>query len=107
MFREAVPEVHAERGCSRYSLHKKKESDGHFVMVEKWDSEQDLQAHREGAVMARVGKALGALGRPPGRGRPRSAPGRRTRQGCSLTNAQRGGEKLTISRPIGVYASAC
>ncbi|MEV8047207.1 putative quinol monooxygenase [Streptomyces griseoluteus] len=66
VFREAVPEVHAERGCSRYSLHKKKGSDGHFVMVEKWDSEQDLQAHREGAVMARVGKALGsALDGPP------------------------------------------
>ncbi|MGW4444745.1 putative quinol monooxygenase [Streptomyces sp. NPDC004682] len=58
VLREAVPDVHAEPGCSRYSLHKKQGTEGHFVMVEKWESEQDLQAHRKGAAMAKVGKAL-------------------------------------------------
>ncbi|MEU6578658.1 putative quinol monooxygenase [Streptomyces sp. NPDC046805] len=55
---EAMPAVHNEPGCARYSLHRRKGMAGHFVMVEKWDSEQALQAHREGTAMAKAGKAL-------------------------------------------------
>ncbi|RRQ88710.1 putative quinol monooxygenase [Streptomyces griseofuscus] len=63
---EAVPAVHDEPGCARYSLHRKKGTVGHFVMVEKWASENDLQSHRGGIAMAKVGKVLGdALAEAP------------------------------------------
>jgi quinol monooxygenase YgiN len=46
---KAIPRVHAEdAGCELYSLH---EGDDRLVMVEKWASLADLDAHGKGAVL--------------------------------------------------------
>lgn len=52
---EAVPAVHGESGCELYSLH---ESEGRFVFVEQWSSEDALDAHNQGPVIARMVAAL-------------------------------------------------
>ncbi|BCW42741.1 hypothetical protein StoSoilB3_42760 (plasmid) [Arthrobacter sp. StoSoilB3] len=40
--RESVPEIHAEAGCDTFALH---EGDGAIVLIEKWESEELLEAH--------------------------------------------------------------
>jgi quinol monooxygenase YgiN len=48
-FEKAIARVHAEdAGCELYALH---DGDNRLVMVEKWDSPADLDAHsRSGAL---------------------------------------------------------
>lgn len=46
--RQAIPEVHREAGCEKYALHRDRET-GDFVMIERWASAADLDAHRAGA----------------------------------------------------------
>lgn len=40
--RESVPEIHAEAGCGIFALH---EGDDAIVLIEKWESEELLEAH--------------------------------------------------------------
>ncbi|WP_280194136.1 putative quinol monooxygenase [Nocardia farcinica] len=62
----AAVSVHAEQGCLLYALHRKSGTPGEFVMIEKWASREDLDAHLRGAVMREVGVALrSALAAPP------------------------------------------
>jgi quinol monooxygenase YgiN len=57
---EAVPEVHGEPGCERYSLHEGREGD--LVMVEKWESPEALAEHgKAAALQALSGKLEGKL----------------------------------------------
>ncbi len=57
---EAVPTVHDEPGCERYSLHQGR--DGALVMVEKWESAEALAAHGKAeALTALSGKLEGRL----------------------------------------------
>lgn len=60
----ALPDVHAEDGCLLYALHDAE--DGTLVLVEKWESQELLDAHAEGEPVKRLGAALdGLLERPP------------------------------------------
>jgi len=52
---DAIPKVHEEAGCDRYSLH---EDGERFVMIEKWESAQALDAHSNGEVLRDAGRAL-------------------------------------------------
>jgi quinol monooxygenase YgiN len=57
-----VDAVHAEPGCELYALH----TDGaSVVVIEKWASRADLDAHARGEVLARLGAELDALRERP------------------------------------------
>jgi quinol monooxygenase YgiN len=50
-----IERVHAEPGCEIYALHEASDS---LVVVEKWESENALAQHRNGAALAALGPAL-------------------------------------------------
>jgi quinol monooxygenase YgiN len=59
----AVPKVHAEPGCELYAVH---EGAGGFVMVERWESPEALQAHGTAEALTTLGGQLaGKLDGPP------------------------------------------
>lgn len=61
-FAEVSPLVHEEPGCELYAAH----TDGSsVVMVERWASPEDLQAHATGAALATLSTLFGdALTKP-------------------------------------------
>lgn len=61
-FTKVSPLVHEEPGCELYAAH----TDGEVVvMVERWASEQDLDAHANGAALVKLDQLLGdALAAP-------------------------------------------
>jgi quinol monooxygenase YgiN len=61
--REAIPLVHDEPGCELYAIHDA--PDGSIVMLEKWSSVAELDAHGDGAPVAALVAALeGHLAEP-------------------------------------------
>ncbi|MFV0251798.1 MAG: putative quinol monooxygenase [Beutenbergiaceae bacterium] len=59
-----IPAVHDEPGCELYSIHDAE--DGTLVMLEKWTSAQDLQAHSEGSAVAALTELIGPhMAAPP------------------------------------------
>lgn len=52
-FREVSPLVHAERGCELYAAHLEQGGDT-VVMVERWTTLEDLDAHAAGAPLVRL-----------------------------------------------------
>ncbi|HSN43085.1 MAG TPA: antibiotic biosynthesis monooxygenase family protein [Propionibacteriaceae bacterium] len=61
-FAEVTPLVHQEPGCELYAAH----TDGEVViMVERWTTRADLDAHSAGAPLVRLGELnAGLLGQP-------------------------------------------
>ena len=63
VFRQKIPDVHAEPGCELYALHRGKDR---LVMVERWESVEALGAHGKGASMAAINAGLkGKVAGPP------------------------------------------
>lgn len=59
----AIAAVHDEDGCELYAIHDA--PDGSIVMLEKWTSDDLLDAHGQGEAVARLNAALdGLLERP-------------------------------------------
>jgi quinol monooxygenase YgiN len=55
-FERAIPPVHAnDDGCELYALH---EADDRLVMVEKWSSQDALDAHGQNATLATLGREI-------------------------------------------------
>jgi quinol monooxygenase YgiN len=52
-FREVSPLVHAEEGCELYAAHLQEDGDT-VVMVERWSTRADLDAHADGTPLARL-----------------------------------------------------
>ena len=52
-FREVSPLVHEESGCELYAAHLEQDGDT-VVMVERWTTRADLDAHAAGAALARL-----------------------------------------------------
>ncbi|WP_334172697.1 putative quinol monooxygenase [Sinomonas sp.] len=52
-FREVSPLVHAEPGCELYAAHLEQDGDT-VVMVERWATRGDLDAHAGGAALRRL-----------------------------------------------------
>jgi len=52
-FREVSPLVHEEPGCELYAAHLEQDGDT-VVMVERWTTRLDLDAHAAGAPLARL-----------------------------------------------------
>lgn len=46
-----IPQVHAEKGCLHYSLHRSIDGDNSLVYIESWESEADLAAHGQAPHM--------------------------------------------------------
>jgi len=44
-FNELSPQVLAEDGCLQYELKQNIDNKNHFVLLEKWESEEALSAH--------------------------------------------------------------
>ncbi|WP_230672272.1 putative quinol monooxygenase [Rathayibacter sp. Leaf248] len=62
--RAGIAEVHGEPGCELYSIHDA--PDGTVVMIEKWTSAAELDAHGAGEPVARLNASLeGLLQEPP------------------------------------------
>ncbi|MER5391799.1 putative quinol monooxygenase [Saccharopolyspora sp. NPDC002686] len=55
----ALPAVHEEAGCVYYALHDA--ADGSLVLIEKWESQELLDAHSAGAPVARLNDSLAGL----------------------------------------------
>jgi quinol monooxygenase YgiN len=60
-FGEAIPPTHAEEGCVKYALHRDNNDPDHFVHIEKWRSQEDLDAHMQ---TPHLGAVFAALGQP-------------------------------------------
>lgn len=57
----ALARVKAEdKGCQMYDLFRSVDDDTRYVMVECWDSEADLEAHKTTPAMQNMGGAIGA-----------------------------------------------
>ncbi|WP_374946731.1 putative quinol monooxygenase [Agreia sp.] len=54
-----IAEVHSETGCELYAIHDA--PDGTIVMIEKWSSNADLDAHAAGEIVARMTAPLAGL----------------------------------------------
>jgi len=52
-----IPAVHDEQGCSLYAIHDAE--DGTIVMLEKWDSREDLAAHAAGPAVEQLNALVG------------------------------------------------
>ena len=62
--RATIPAVHDEQGCRLYAIHDA--ADGTITMIEKWDSQEDLDAHAAGpAVKALQAAITGLVAKPP------------------------------------------
>ncbi|KQM59594.1 putative quinol monooxygenase [Agreia sp. Leaf210] len=54
-----IAEVHTETGCELYAIHDA--PDGTIIMLEKWSSAEDLEAHGAGEIVARMNATLVGL----------------------------------------------
>jgi quinol monooxygenase YgiN len=58
VIKAAQTDVYQEPGCLLYSLH---EAPDRFVLIEKWDSPESLEAHGEGTALKRLVTDLAPL----------------------------------------------
>jgi quinol monooxygenase YgiN len=56
--RTAVAAVRLEPGCEQYVLHEDMDEPNRLIMIERWSSMADLEAHGRGAALATLGVAL-------------------------------------------------
>jgi quinol monooxygenase YgiN len=57
--RAAIPAVHQEEGCRLYAIHDAE--DGTITMIEKWDSQDALDAHAAGPAVKALQAATNHL----------------------------------------------
>jgi len=61
--RATIPGVHEEQGCRLYAIHDA--ADGTITMIEKWDSQDDLDAHAGSPATKALQQAVdGLIARP-------------------------------------------
>lgn len=61
----AIEEVHEEKGCELYAIHKHPDANT-IVMIEKWESAQLLDAHGVGEAVGKLNASLeGKVTGPP------------------------------------------
>jgi quinol monooxygenase YgiN len=66
LIREVVRETHGEEGCITYALHRGVDDPGRFVLLERWRSRDDLDAHFRQPYVARLAAAADLLAEPAG-----------------------------------------
>ncbi|MEE4024897.1 putative quinol monooxygenase [Gordonia sp. PKS22-38] len=57
----AIPKVHAEKGCLKYALHEATGDSTDLVMIEKWESIDALATHGQAPALAELGQAIANL----------------------------------------------
>lgn len=57
--------THGEEGCLTYALHRDKADPNRFVIVERWRSQEDLDAHFSQPHMAVMAGLADSLAGPP------------------------------------------
>lgn len=63
-----VAKTHEEQGCISYALHRDNADPNHLILVERWRSQADLDAHLQSAHVAdlfTVAGTPGLLAAPP------------------------------------------
>lgn len=66
VLRRVIEQTHAqEPGCLLYALHRALDDPARFVIVEKWSSQKDLDAHFEQPYMGEIATASDLLAEPP------------------------------------------
>ena len=61
-FTTCIEKTHEEEGCLAYALHRDTADPNHFVLVERWRSQEDLDAHMTQPYVADLFAAAGAPG---------------------------------------------
>lgn len=68
-FAPAIEATHGEEGCVKYALHRDSADPNHFVHVEVWRSQEDLDLHfgqpHVAELLTRLGEPGILAGRPP------------------------------------------
>jgi quinol monooxygenase YgiN len=64
-FGEIVAATHREEGCLTYSLHRDRSDPLRFVLIERWRSQEDLDAHFQQPHMQAVAGLADGLAGPP------------------------------------------
>lgn len=67
-FEECIRQTHQEEGCLTYALHRDAANPNHFVHLERWRSQADLDEHMTKpyvAALFAVAGAPGVLAQPP------------------------------------------
>jgi quinol monooxygenase YgiN len=59
--RALVAASHADAGCVKYALHRAADDPAKLVIVEKWASQADLEAHGANPQLAAFGQAAAGL----------------------------------------------
>ena len=65
LLRGVIEASHGEDGCVKYTLHRSKNEPGTFSIVERWRSQDDLDAHFGKPHMAPMQEVFGYLEEPP------------------------------------------
>ena len=65
LLRQVIEASHGEDGCVKYTLHRSKNEPGTFSIVERWRSQEDLDAHFGRDHMAPMQEVFGYLVEPP------------------------------------------
>ena len=66
VLREVVRATHEEDGCLTYALHRGLDEAGRFVVLERWRSRDDLDAHLRTPHVQRLASMVDALEEPAG-----------------------------------------
>ena len=64
-FRAVIEGTHGEEGCLTYALHRDKADPNRFVIVERWRSQEDLDAHFSQPHMTVIAGLADSLAGPP------------------------------------------
>lgn len=64
-FGEVIEGTHGEEGCLTYGLSRDKTDENRFLIVERWRSQTDLDAHFGRPHMAAMGGLADSLAGPP------------------------------------------
>lgn len=64
-FGAVVEATHREEGCLAYALHRDRSDHSRFVLIERWRSQEDLDAHFQQPYMAAVAGLADGLAGPP------------------------------------------
>lgn len=62
---ELAAHTHAEEGCHTYAIHRGSDDPDRIVLVERWRSRDDLDAHFRRPYVAAVGEKAHLLAEPP------------------------------------------
>lgn len=66
VLREVARATHGEEGCITYALHRGLDEPGRFVLIERWRSRADLDAHLQQPHVTRLADTADALDEPAG-----------------------------------------